>query len=40
MSDTEGLEKEEIKEFSPDAYLLDYIENILQLKSAFNNPNP
>jgi hypothetical protein len=37
MSDTEGLEKEEIKEFSPDAYLLDYIENILQLKSAFNN---
>ena len=30
MSDTEGLEKEEIKEFSPDAYLLDYIENILE----------
>ena len=38
MSDTEGLEKEEIKEFSPDAYLLDYIEDILKLKSAFNNP--
>lgn len=36
--DTDGLEKEEIKEFLPDAYLLDYIENILQLKSAFNNP--
>jgi hypothetical protein len=36
--DSEGLEKEEIKEFLPDAYLLDYIENILQLKSAFNNP--
>lgn len=35
--DNEGLEKEEIKEFLPDAYLLDYIENILQLKSAFNN---
>jgi hypothetical protein len=35
--DNEGLEKEEIKEFSPDAYLLDYVENILQLKSAFNN---
>jgi hypothetical protein len=36
--DSEGLEKEEIKEFLPDAYLLDYIEDILRLKSAFNNP--
>jgi len=35
--DNEGLEKEEIKEFLPDAYLLDYIEDILKLKSAFNN---
>ena len=38
MSDTDGLEKEEIKEFSPDAYLLDYVEDILKVKSAFNNP--
>jgi hypothetical protein len=36
--DTEGLEKEEIKEFSPDAYLLDYIEDILRKNSAFINP--
>ena len=38
MPETDGLEKEEIKEFSPDAYLLDYVENILKVKSAFNNP--
>jgi hypothetical protein len=37
MSDTEGLEKEEIKEFLPDAYLLDYIENILEKNPAFIN---
>lgn len=36
--DTDGLEKEEIKEFLPDAYLLDYIEDILRKNPAFINP--
>ena len=34
--DTEGLEREEIKEFSPDCYLLDYAEDIINTKSPFS----
>ena len=34
--DTEGLEREEIKEFSPDCYLLDYAENIIRARSPFS----
>jgi hypothetical protein len=34
--DTEGLEREEIKEFSPDCFLLDYAEDIIKARSPFS----